>query len=86
MTIMNDHSVKKIGDWSGHFVSSCESTQDLAKKILKEKGSALPFFVMAEKQTKGRGRRDHHWISEKRWLVCVFCFPFAEAICERLPT
>jgi len=55
------------------FVEETESTQLLLKKLLKEKKSAPPFCVVAEKQTKGVGSRGNSWISIEGNLFFSFC-------------
>jgi BirA family biotin operon repressor/biotin-[acetyl-CoA-carboxylase] ligase len=48
-----------------HWVKSCSSTNDLAKKLIRS-GEAEGTFVVAEEQTSGRGTKGRHWFSAKR--------------------
>jgi len=50
--------------------SLLDSTQDEAKRLFA-KGVQLPFFVIAKKQTKGRGRFGRKWVSDEGgvWLT-----------------
>src|SRR5579883_3240688 len=50
--------------------SLLDSTQDEAKRLVS-KGEQLPFFVIARKQTKGRGRLGRRWVSDEGgvWLT-----------------
>lgn len=41
---------------------SIDSTQHEARRLI-DSGTALPFAVMADEQTQGRGREDREWIS-----------------------
>ncbi len=56
------------GDWVPHVVDCVDSTNAEAFRRL-EGGAAPAFFVLAERQTAGRGRRGRTWVS-----------PFAENI------
>lgn len=56
-----------------HF-GSVGSTQDEARSIYK-KGERGPLWIRADEQTKGRGRRDRHWVSKKGNLYTTFLFP-----------
>ena len=47
-----------------HSFSSLLSTQEKAKELGRS-GGASPLIVLADEQTRGRGRRDRTWISEK---------------------
>jgi len=52
---------------------SLDSTQDEAARLLKN-GALPPFYVQADVQTKGRGRLNRHWFSEKgASLTLTYC-------------
>ena len=44
------------------------STNSHAKQLLEE-GQALPFWVLADEQTQGRGRQGRDWVSVKGNLL-----------------
>ena len=44
--------------------NSLESTNDEAKKIISNLNPEKPVWIIADKQTKGRGRGQNIWISE----------------------
>ena len=48
--------------WTVHSFSSVSSTQDVARQYLAE-GRPLPFAILADEQTAGRGRSGNQWIS-----------------------
>ncbi|MGY4531361.1 BirA family biotin operon repressor/biotin-[acetyl-CoA-carboxylase] ligase [Pseudomonas sp. TE3786] len=50
------------GGWQVHVLESVDSTNAAALRFL-ENGEKPPFFVVAERQTAGRGRRGRQWIS-----------------------
>ncbi len=63
-----DHLLPNPGGWSPYVVESIDSTNAEAFRCL-ERGFSPPFFVVAERQTAGRGRRGRQWVS-----------PFAENV------
>lgn len=50
--------------WAIHHFESVGSTQDMAKQYLAE-GRPLPFAILADSQTSGRGRIGNLWTSPK---------------------
>lgn len=46
-----------------HTYLSLESTNDTALALLHDQSASLPFAVIADHQTGGRGRRGRHWVS-----------------------
>ncbi|WP_137888655.1 bifunctional biotin--[acetyl-CoA-carboxylase] ligase/biotin operon repressor BirA [Pseudomonas sp. 2FE] len=48
--------------WPSFLVESIDSTNAEALRCL-ERGAQAPFFVLAERQTAGRGRRGRKWVS-----------------------
>jgi BirA family biotin operon repressor/biotin-[acetyl-CoA-carboxylase] ligase len=50
------------GGWRSQVLESVDSTNAAAFRYL-ESGEKPPFFVVAERQTAGRGRRGRQWIS-----------------------
>lgn len=53
---------------------SLDSTNTWAKQHEKELDPGAMTCVLAEEQTKGRGRKQRTWISPKGNLYCTFCF------------
>ena len=49
-------------EWRAYVISSVDSTNAEALRLLPE-ANTLPFYVIAERQTSGRGRRGRHWVS-----------------------
>lgn len=49
--------------FSFHHISTCESTQEKALELAHE-SSVVPHVVLADKQTRGRGRRGNVWRSK----------------------
>ncbi|HOE90960.1 MAG TPA: biotin--[acetyl-CoA-carboxylase] ligase [Candidatus Cloacimonadota bacterium] len=59
------------------------STMDVAESIIKDKGIDSNFVVVAETQTKGRGRKGNHWDSNRGglWLTLgLFNYSFAPSL------
>ncbi len=50
------------GAWAPHVIESIDSTNAEAFRCL-ERGFSPPYFVVAEQQTAGRGRRGRQWAS-----------------------
>jgi BirA family biotin operon repressor/biotin-[acetyl-CoA-carboxylase] ligase len=70
--------VANLTDWSSQvwpfardvrFYDVLESTNDGAAEIVKEGSSDLPLLVLAHRQTRGRGRGDHQWWSDRGSLT-----------------
>ncbi|HWQ21102.1 MAG TPA: biotin--[acetyl-CoA-carboxylase] ligase [Clostridia bacterium] len=61
--------------------SEVASTQETAR-ILAAEGRALPFAVVAETQSRGRGRRGKNWDSPRGglWLTLALAVPSAGAV------
>ncbi|MCX6063892.1 MAG: biotin--[acetyl-CoA-carboxylase] ligase [Caldiserica bacterium] len=61
--------------------SNIASTQDTARQIALD-GHLLPFAVIAEVQSRGRGRRGKDWDSPAGglWLTLALAVPSAEAV------
>jgi BirA family biotin operon repressor/biotin-[acetyl-CoA-carboxylase] ligase len=61
--------------------SNITSTQDTARQIALE-GHLLPFAVIAEKQSAGRGRRGKSWNSPQGglWLTLALAVPSPETV------
>ncbi len=51
-----------------------DSTQEQAKRLLAQ-GKPAPFLVLAESQTRGRGRLGRSWTSPKGNLYCTIAMP-----------
>ena len=47
------------------YMTECLSTNDFLLKILKKKSYEEGTIVHTSNQTKGRGQRNNHWLSEK---------------------
>ncbi|MEM3637176.1 MAG: biotin--[acetyl-CoA-carboxylase] ligase [Conexivisphaerales archaeon] len=56
-----------------------DSTQDEAKRLIAN-GVQPPFFVVAEKQTKGRGRLGRSWVSEEGGIWLTYAMIPAQGI------
>lgn len=50
-----------------------DSTQEEAKRLL-QRGEETPFFVIAKRQTEGRGRKDSRWVSEEGGIYITYAF------------
>lgn len=57
-----------------HRFGDVGSTNDVAFE-LAERGEPAPFWVVAERQLKGRGRRARHWVSEPGNLYASLLLP-----------
>ena len=62
-----------------HACGIVSSTMDIAKSMLREGNHALPFGVMAESQTAGRGHGERSWVSERGNLLVSFVIPSSYA-------
>lgn len=51
---------------------SLASTQDEAKKLLKEKKVSHGYVIATDNQIKGKGRYNRSWIAQKGDLACTF--------------
>ncbi|WP_298912276.1 biotin--[acetyl-CoA-carboxylase] ligase [uncultured Algimonas sp.] len=58
-------------------LGTVESTQDEARTLYDE-GERGPVWIRAERQTKGRGRRDRNWVSETGNLFATLIQPASE--------
>jgi BirA family biotin operon repressor/biotin-[acetyl-CoA-carboxylase] ligase len=56
------NSQTKVPQWHAFTFPSLDSTNAEALRILPT-AETLPFFVLAERQTSGRGRRGRNWVS-----------------------
>lgn len=65
----------KIQPWELFCFDEVTSTNDKAKELCREGGHF--YVVSARKQTKGRGRRGHHWVSQEGNLFCSLAFEFS---------
>ncbi|MEO0198217.1 MAG: biotin--[acetyl-CoA-carboxylase] ligase [candidate division WOR-3 bacterium] len=54
-----------------YFLKVCESTNQIAKLFL-ESGVKIPFVIIAEAQTRGKGQRGRLWVSDKGGLYASF--------------
>ena len=54
---------------------SLESTNDEAKKIISNLSPEKPVWIIADKQTKGRGRGQNIWVSEIGNIYCSVALP-----------
>ncbi len=65
--------MEKIGSWRWLDVSQTTSTNDEVGKLCAELNA--PCVVTARRQTAGRGRRGHSWVSLEGNLFMSFAFP-----------
>ena len=54
---------------------SLESTNDEARKIISNLSPKKPVWIIADKQTKGRGRGQNMWVSEIGNIYCSVALP-----------
>uniref|UniRef100_A0A7C2K4J0 Biotin--[acetyl-CoA-carboxylase] ligase n=1 Tax=candidate division WOR-3 bacterium TaxID=2052148 RepID=A0A7C2K4J0_UNCW3 len=54
-----------------YYIKICNSTNDTAKFFI-ESGVEIPFVVISEEQTRGRGQQGRKWISQKGGLYSSF--------------
>jgi len=54
-----------------YYIKICDSTNDTAKFFI-DSGVKIPFVVISEEQTKGRGQQGRKWISQKGGLYSSF--------------
>jgi BirA family transcriptional regulator, biotin operon repressor / biotin---[acetyl-CoA-carboxylase] ligase len=57
-----------------HHLTTTDSTNTEARRHL-DGGAKPPFWIIADEQTKGRGRLGRHWISEVGNLYSTYAFP-----------
>ena len=65
--------MEKIGMWTWLDLAETDSTNNAADKLCTE--TNCPCIVTAKRQTAGRGRRGHSWISDEGNLFMSFAFP-----------
>ncbi len=68
------------------YLDECTSTNDIAKKIALE-NVTHGFTVIANSQTKGRGRHGRRWVSPKGgiWMTLILLPPSSSSILQGLP-
>lgn len=54
-------------------LDTTDSTSDEARRRLAEGGEPLPFLVVADRQTRGRGRRENRWWTGEGSLAMTLC-------------
>ncbi len=59
-----------------HAFDHVSSTMDVARDLYQKK-TPIPFYVTAQSQEKGRGRRGRSWVSAKGNLFATFVLPCA---------
>lgn len=65
LQLLDEARLNGLGDgpgWLAYVVPSLDSTNAEALRLLSS-SPALPFYVLAERQTSGRGRRGRSWVS-----------------------
>ena len=67
---------KKI---KGYFYHTLDSTNNQAWKISQQQQAKIPFFVIAEQQTAGKGQRGNKWLSPLGGLYLSLYLPVAFA-------
>ena len=66
-----------------HTHLSLESTNDTALALLQDQSASLPFVVIADHQTGGRGRRGRRWVSPLgRSVYLSLAWPFSSGLSE----
>jgi len=64
----------KETDWQAHHFDTVVSTMDTAKDLLQH-GTQIPFYVLADQQSSGRGRYARQWQSPKGNLYLTLVIP-----------
>jgi BirA family transcriptional regulator, biotin operon repressor / biotin---[acetyl-CoA-carboxylase] ligase len=66
-----------LRDWELNFFPELESTNDWAIEAYRVQLPPQPCLIVAQKQTRGRGRGSHTWQAPLGNLTCSFAFPLA---------
>ena len=69
-----NHSEPKSSGWEFRCYSEVDSTMDVARKLLPSLSTKQHGFIVAEKQTNGRGRQGRKWRSTESGLYITFAF------------
>lgn len=67
----------QLNGWELHYFPELESTNDWALRSLRAHPPERPCLILAQRQTRGRGRGSHSWQAPAGNLTCSFAFQLA---------